>query len=116
MDANGYEDFYPDLYEHYRVTPDLDTSAKTQGILQLDFVRQACKLSKINLLGFFEDWGFLTAVEAEINDYGTKQFIVYQEDIDALKQEIEELSYPEAPEKLYTITDSNSEESKWKMN
>lgn len=116
MDANGYTDFYPDLYEHYRVTPDLDTSVKTQGILQLDFVRQVCKLSGINLLEFFDDWGFLTAVDTEIYDYGTKRFTVSQEDIDALKAEIEALGYPEAPENLYEITDENREDTRWKMN
>ena len=116
MDANGYTDFYPDLYEHFRITPDLDTTAKTQGILQLDFARQACKYSKINLLQFFEDWGFLTPVDTEINDYGTKPFIVYQEDIDALKAEINALGYPAAPAELYNITDSNWEDTKWKMN
>ncbi|WP_443913701.1 M60 family metallopeptidase [Phocaeicola plebeius] len=116
MDANGYTDFYPDLYEHFRVTPNLDTTVKTQGILQLDFVRQACKYSKINLLQFFEDWGFLTPVDTEINDYGTKPFIVYQEDIDALKAEISALGYPAAPAELYNITDSNWEDEKWKMN
>lgn len=107
IDALGQKDFYRDLYEHYRVTPDLNTSTLTQGILQLDFVRQACNLSKLNLLKFFKDMGFLTPVDMTLKDYGTKPFKITQKQIDDLKAEIEAHNYPLAPDDLYLITDEN---------
>ena len=107
MDVLGKEDFYRDLHEHYRVTPDLDTTVDTQGILQLDFVRQVCNLAKVDLLDFFEKWGFLRPVDIVMNDYGDKHFTVTDEQIQALKKEIEKKGYPKAPENLYLITDEN---------
>nr|WP_302828966.1 M60 family metallopeptidase [uncultured Bacteroides sp.] len=107
MDVCGDEDFYRDLFEHYRVTPDLNTTADTQGILQLDFVRQVCNLSQVDFTGFFEDWGFLTPVDKTFNDYGTKKFTITAKQISDLKKEIAAKNYPKAPDNLFEITDEN---------
>lgn len=107
VDALGQKDFYRDLYEHYRVTEDINTSLLTQGVLQLDFVRQACNLSKLNLLKFFGDMGFLTPVDLTLKDYGNKPFKITQKQIDELKAEIAAHNYPEAPDDLHLITDEN---------
>ncbi|MFV0565356.1 MAG: M60 family metallopeptidase [Flavobacteriaceae bacterium] len=93
VDALGKEDFYRDLYEYFRVTADLDTSSTTQGVLQLDFVRQTCRISGLNLLDFFQKWGFLTAVDTTLNDYGNKPFKITQAQIDALITEINAAGY-----------------------
>ena len=106
-DVLGKEDFYRDLHEYYRVTPDLDTTVDTQGILQLDFVRQVCNLAQLDLLDFFEKWGFLRPVDIVMNDYGDKHFTVTETQIQALRKEIEAKEYPKAPENLYLITDEN---------
>lgn len=100
-------DFYPDLYEHYRITTDMNTSKDTQGILQLDFVRQVCRLTNTNLLDFFKYWGFLTPVNTTLNDYGNKRFIITQQQIDELIQEINSKNYKKAPAHLYDITEDN---------
>lgn len=110
VDVLGKKDFYRDLYEHFRITPDLDTSSKTQGILQLDFVRQVCNLAKINLIEFFRAWGFLTPVNTTLNDYGSKKFVITQEEIDALELEIQAKKYPKAPSELWKITENNLED------
>ena len=107
MDVCGDEDFYRDLFEHYRVTPDLNTATDTQGILQLDFVRQVCNLSQVDFTGFFEDWGFLTPVDKTFNDYGTKKFTITAKQISDLKKEIAAKNYPKAPDNLFEITDEN---------
>lgn len=107
VDVLGKKDFYRDLYEHYRMTPDLDTSSKTQGILQLDFVRQVCDIAKMNLIEFFKAWGFLTPVNTTLNDYGSKKFVITQKDIDALELEIQSKKYPKAPSELWKITENN---------
>lgn len=107
MDVCGDEDFYRDLHEHYRTTPDLNTATATQGILQLDFVRQVCDFSHIDFTAFFEDWGFLTPVNKTFNDYGNKPFTVTQGQVDALKAEIAAKGYPKAPANLFELTDEN---------
>ena len=107
MDVCGDEDFYRDLFEHYRVTADLNTTTATQGILQLDFVRQVCNQSHIDFTKFFEDWGFLTPVDKSFSDYGTKKFTVTAKQISDLKKEIAAKHYPQAPDNLFEITDGN---------
>lgn len=106
-DVLGKDDFYKDLHEHYRVTKDLDYSIVTQGILQLDFVRQVCNQSQINFLDFFEKWGFLRPVDKVFSDYGNKNFTITEKQISDLKKEIEAKGYTLAPADLYLMTDEN---------
>ena len=61
----------------------------------------------MDLLDFFEKWGFLRPVDLVMNDYGDKHFTVTDEQIQALKKEIEAKGYTKAPENLYLITDEN---------
>lgn len=106
VDVLGKEDFYRDLFHHYMTTPDPTTPA-TDAKYQLNFVRVACDIAQLNLLDFFEKWGFLTPVNKTVNDYGSSAFIVTQEQIDALKAEIEAKNYPAPPKDFSRITDSN---------
>ncbi|WP_291529207.1 M60 family metallopeptidase [Bacteroides sp. UBA939] len=107
IDVLEQDDFYRDLYEHYRVTNDLDTSVTTQGILQLDFVRQVCRLSGYNMLDFFEKWGFLRPVDKTLNDYGNKKFTITQDQINKLKEEINAAGYKTPHDNVHQITDAN---------
>lgn len=102
--------FYHDLFEHYRTTPDLNQSAlgdDYHGMLQLDFVRQVCNTGKINLLEFFEEWGFLRPVDVVVNDYGNKTLKINQAQIDALKEEINAKNYPNPTITVQDLTDTN---------
>lgn len=105
VEAKGQEDFYKDLYEHYRTTSNLNTSNTTEGILQLDFVRQVCRISGYNLLDFFEKWGFLRPVDTVLNDYGNKPFTITQAQIDALVAEIQSAGYKTPNADVHKITD-----------
>lgn len=110
VDIMKQEHFYHDLFEHYRTTPDLSQSAlgdSYHGMLQLDFVRQVCNTGKINLLEFFEEWGFLRPVDVVVNDYGNKTIKITQEQIDALKQEINKKNYEKPSITVQDLTDSN---------
>lgn len=108
VDGLGQTDFFKDLYEYHRVTPNLATGGLTEGILQLDFVRQTCALANLNLLDFFRTWGFLTPVDRTFNDYGNKRFTITQEQIDALVTEITGKNYPmPAHNNIHEITDTN---------
>lgn len=102
------EHFYHDLYEHYRNTNGLSTP----GEQHLDFVRNACNISKINLLGFFEKWGFLTPIDLQINDYGTANIKITQEQINNLKNEITSKGYKTPPFDITQLTDTNFKQYK----
>lgn len=97
--------FYADVYEYMRKNPDLPTP----GEQQLEFVYLCCKVANMNLLDFFEKWGFLTPVETEIDDYGKAFFSLTSEQIDILKQRVNNLNLPYPKVALEYITDSTIE-------
>jgi hypothetical protein len=110
VDILKQEHFYHNLFEHYRTTPDLSSSElgdSYHGMLQLDFVRQVCNAGKMNMIGFFEDWGFLRAVDAVVDDYGDKTIKITQVQIDALKDEINKKNYPKPAIRVQDLTDTN---------
>ncbi len=106
--AQSLDDFYKDLYEYYRITPNLDTgNGLTQGVLQLDFVRQTCRLANLDLTDFFTTWGFLRPVEIK-EKVGTPEekavFLITQQQVDDLKAEIAVYPKP-AHSNIHHITD-----------
>lgn len=95
-------DFYPDLFELVRNTPNPDTD----GECQLEFIRKTCAISGYNLLPFFEKYGFLTLIDKEVKDYAVRRFVVTQEQIDDLKKEIEGKKYRCVDLPIWYITDN----------
>ncbi|GAB6010060.1 M60 family metallopeptidase [Dysgonomonas reticulitermitis] len=108
MDALGRSEFYKDVYEHYRTTPVLSATQLTDGVYQLDFIRTTCKIANLDLTDFFEVWGFLRAVNIEINDYNTVKLTITQQQVDDLKAEIAAKNYPKPKHSnIHLITDLN---------
>lgn len=107
VDVLGEKDFYKDLYEYFRTHESPSDRGENQGMNQLDFVRQVCRLAKRDFTPFFSKWGFLTPVSAELNDYGTKQFTVTADEVAKLLNEIEAMGYKAVPSDLYKITTGN---------
>jgi len=107
VEVIDYKDLYRDLYEHYRTTPNIGTTFENSGPLQLDFVRNVCWLSRTNLIDFFTKWGFLTPIDADVNDYGKRKLTISQQDIDALVAEIEAWNYEKPSMDITTIRDDN---------
>jgi len=108
VDILKQEHFYHDLFEHYRTAEDLSESVlgdNYHGMLQLDFVRQVCNTGKMNMIEFFEEWGFLRPIDRVINDYGDKKLKITQEQIDELKAEINAKNYPKPEIKVQDLTD-----------
>ncbi|MCK9506898.1 MAG: M60 family metallopeptidase [Pigmentiphaga sp.] len=103
----GYTDLYRDLYEHYRTTPDVGTTFANSGLLQLDFIRNVCNLTKTNFLDFFKKWGFLAPIDVVVNDYGKRILKITQQDIDSLIEEIESCHYSKPTHDITTIRDDN---------
>lgn len=106
VDVLGQTDFYKDMYEHVRITQNFELGGLTEGLYQLDFVRQACRISGFNLSDYFYNWGFLSPVSATLNDYGDKKIIITEQQIDELKVEIEAMGLPKPPKDFSRITDT----------
>ncbi|GHV40478.1 carbohydrate-binding protein [Bacteroidia bacterium] len=103
-DVLGKEDFYKDVYEKVRQNP----NPSSEGLCQIAFVKIACDVAKLNLIDFFEAWGFLTPIDIEIDDYGKSQFIVTQSMIDECKAYIAGKGYSKPNHKIQEITDENT--------
>ncbi len=112
VDALGQEDFYHDLYEYFRNNPSPSNEGKNAGLDQLDFVRQVCRISGYNMLDFFDKWGFLKPVNTNLNDYGTKPFMITEFQIDELKEEITAAGYAMPASNVHEITDETWEDFK----
>lgn len=94
--------FYPDLFEYIRTHEDL----KTPGEQQLEFVYIASKVAHTNLLDFFEKWGFLTPVDVLVEDYGSGQMTITQDQADEIRRRVEALGYSKPDIALEYITDN----------
>ena len=105
-DVLGKTDFYPDLMYYFMSEPQ-PVSPATDGRYQLNFVRKSCEIAQLNLLDFFEAWGFLMPIDELVGDYSYEQFTITQTQIDALKAEIEAKGYPKPPKDFTKINDDN---------
>lgn len=98
--------FYPDVYEYAR---NKDYTGMTDGDIQLDFVYNCCLSAKMNLLDFFEKWGFLTPVNKKIEDYDTRTLTVTPDMVDALRHKVNGLGYSKPDVALEYISDNSFE-------
>lgn len=103
LDKGG---FYPDVYEYAR---NKDYSGMTDGEIQLDFVYNCCLAAKMNLLDFFEKWGFLTPVNRVIEDYATRTLTITASMANDLRQKVEGLGYSKPDVALEYISDNSFE-------
>lgn len=109
VDARGKSDFWADLFEYYRTCTPAPNSL-SHGAQQLLFVEKACEVAGMDLVDFFEKWGFLTPVDKTLSDYGSKQLTITQADVDATKVRIAACGYPKPPhtaDKIIAIRDAN---------
>ncbi|WP_042006490.1 M60 family metallopeptidase [Capnocytophaga canis] len=97
--------FYARFYEKMR-TIDLKPTLK-DGEYQVDFTKIASEMAGMNLISFFEKWGFYKPVDKSIKDYATRQLTVTQEYVDQIRKEINVLGLPPITDKIEYICDSN---------
>ena len=102
-ESNGWDGFYPQIYEHIRKNPDLPTA----GEQQLEFVYICCLKAEKDLTGFFRKWGFLTPVDVTVDDYGDGKIIVTQKQIDEILAKIDLLGFEKETAAFEYITDDN---------
>jgi hypothetical protein len=102
--VRGKDDFYADVHETVRINPDPTgrSGSNNDGQCQLEFVRIACDVAKMDFTGFFVKWGFLTPI-----DLGHDNIVITRSAIDEVKQYIRDKKYPSAPENLHLIDDEN---------
>lgn len=98
--------FYPDVYEAVRQK---NYNGMSNGEIQLDFVYLCCQAAKMNLLDFFEKWGFLAEVDRVIEDYSTEPMKVTKSMAEDLRTKVEALGYPKPDIALEYISDNTWE-------
>jgi hypothetical protein len=101
-DVLGTTDFYKDIAELARKTPSM-----SDGQYQLQFVKNACDVAKLDLTDFFQKWGFLTAADVVLDDYGSRRFVVTQDQVDECIRYIQNKGYDKPQHEIQYITDSN---------
>ena len=106
----GNTDFYPDLHEALRSGESVGTDWGDRGKdavaeLQLNFVKQVCKVGKTDLTTFFDQWGFFKTGEFELNDYGKYQYKMTEAMVSACKEEIKAMNLPQSTMDLTLLED-----------
>ena len=93
--------FYPTLFQELRKDP-LELWKNTDNS-SLKFVRKVCEVAQEDLTDFFTAWGFFEPCTLTIDDYGTYDLTVTQEDIDKTLAEI--AKYPKKNREILFIED-----------
>ncbi|ERJ61261.1 hypothetical protein M472_21135 [Sphingobacterium paucimobilis HER1398] len=114
-------DFYPDLFEEFRNQANSKSNVKQvkttnwaqermQGeknpaVHQLNFVKTACEVSRVDLTDFFDKYGFFYVGEFELDDYGKYTYSMTNEMVDACKQAVRNMNLRKPAIDLTTLTD-----------
>lgn len=108
--------FYPDLFEAFRQQNPERRSRRGGGqvmgdrgnnpaVHQLNFVKTASKVAKLDLSDFFDLYGFFYVGKFTYDDYGNYTYEMTQEMVDKCKQEIKQLNLPKPSMDLSKLTD-----------
>lgn len=99
----GNKDIYPDIFEIVRKT---DDSKLSNGQMQLNFMKNACDVTRQNLTGFFEKAGMLKPIDLELDDYSRGQLTITKEDCEQLKAYAKKYPHPVSPVIYYISSNS----------
>lgn len=114
-------DFYADLFESFRRqalnkrlpgkrsnsswASDRFGTESNPAVHQLNFVKTACEVSKVDLTDFFDKYGFFYVGELEFDDYGKYKYKMTQEMVDNCKREIASLNLSKPKVDISTLRD-----------
>lgn len=112
-------DFYPDLFEAFRIQGDAERLVGRSGRrgdgwgdrgnnpaqYQLNFVKTACEVAKTDLTDFFDQYGFFYVGNFTYNDYGNYTYDMTQEMVDACLAEIRALNLPKPKTDISRLID-----------
>ncbi|MBO9620623.1 MAG: M60 family metallopeptidase [Niabella sp.] len=110
------KDFYPDLFEAFRLQGAAESSkekrsggwgdrGKNPALYQLNFVKTVCKVGKTDLTDFFDRYGFFYVGKFTFDDYGHYEYEMTQEMVDACKKEIAAMKLSKPGTDLTTLED-----------
>ena len=116
--AGTNPDFYPDLFEAFRKqdaakatsrtgdwSTDRRTGERNPAVHQLNFVKTACEVAKVDLTDFFAKYGFFYVGTLEYDDYGKYKYSMTQEMVDKCLAEIKALNFPKPNVDITTLRD-----------
>lgn len=92
--GQGNRDFYPEFHAWLRTEGKDDVSA---GQHQLNFMREACRINKLDLSDYFEAVGMLKPIDVEFKDYGTGRLKMTAEECAEVKKEASKYPKPASP-------------------
>lgn len=114
-------DFYPDLFEAFRKqgvaarptgrrgisswAMDRMGGERNPAVHQLNFVKTASEVAKVDLTDFFDQYGFFYVGEFEMEDYGKYTYSMTQEMVDECKKAIKALNLPKPKVDITSLED-----------
>jgi len=111
-------DFYPDLFEAFRKqeaargatrtgdwATDRRRGERNPAVHQLNFVKTACEVAKVDLTDFFNQYGFFHVGTLNYDDYGKYTYTMTQEMVDKCLAEIKALNLPKPKIDITTLRD-----------
>ncbi len=107
-EANGYDGFYPRVYEWARTHSYMGNlpAGDQEGVYQTDFAYNASKAAGYDLTDFFVKWGFLREMpKTEIDDYSKAFICIPQSRVDEVKNNISALGLPKLNVPIEYISD-----------
>lgn len=106
--GNSWENknFYGDIFTKAINAP--ATATKQDAYYQLEFIKNACDASKLDLTDFFEQSGMLIPIDLWVDDYTCAQMTITAADIAAVKQYASKYKKPYTPVLHYITANSTS--------
>ena len=102
--AWGNKDFYADIF--IKAIDNPTTDAEQDSYYQLEFVKNACDVSKLDLTDFFEYSGILAPIDLIVDDYTVGRMKITEEDISQVKNYAAKYPKPSTPVLHYLTANS----------
>ncbi len=100
----GNKDFYGDIF--IKAIDDTTVNAPQDSYYQLQFVKNACDVSKLDLTDFFEKSGILAPIDLLVDDYTVGQMTITADDVAELKKYAKRYPKPTTPVLHYLTANS----------
>ncbi len=101
--GKGNPDFLPDIFEIVRNT---DEKGKSNGELQLAFMKNVCDTNKQDFTDFFVKVGMLKPIDKDMDDYSRGQLTITQTQCDGLIAYAKKYRKPDSPAIYYISANS----------
>jgi hypothetical protein len=100
----GRPDFYADVMEALRNRP---SAGKGNDAIrnQFEFIKVVCDEAELDLIDFFEKWGFFWTGEIVVNDYGTYRYTITPDMVEDVRTYIASRGYPKPATDLTLLKD-----------